>query len=290
MRRPDRKPCKLRKNEKEIEGVKTMHKVLSYSIAAALALIITAGSATAQDDAVDIMKKSHLAYYYAGDDGVAEVTMIMVDKKGKERNREFTMLRLDQEDGGKQMYYTYFKKPSDVSRLTFMVHKMPDGNDQRWIYVPAVDLVKPISADDKNSSFVGSDFTYEDVSGRHWTEDNHQMLESSELDGKPVYVIESTPQKEYGGFARKLSYIDKANLLPLKEEYFDKKGEMVRLFHADKIQDVDGILTVTIRTMEDLKKGSKTTVDFSNIKYNQGVTEDIFTERYLKNAPRQFVQ
>lgn len=267
-----------------------MRKVLNYSIAAVLALMVVGAVAQAQEDATEIMKKSHLAYYYAGDDGVAEVTMTMLDKKGKERNREFTMLRLDLEDGGKQMYYTYFKKPSDVSRLTFMVHKTPDGNDQRWIYVPAVDLVKPISADDKNSSFVGSDFTYEDVSGRHWSEDNHKLLESSELDGKPVWVIESIPKNEYGGFARKVSFIDKANYLPLNEEYYDKKGEMVRLFHADKIADVNGILTVTIRTMEDLKKGSKTTVDFSNIKYNQGVTEDIFTERYLKNPPRQFIQ
>jgi outer membrane lipoprotein-sorting protein len=255
----------------------------------ALPVFLMINIARAQEDATDIMKKSHLAYYYAGDDGVAEVGMTMVDKKGKEREREFTMLRLDQEEGGKQMYYTYFKKPSDVSRLTFMVHKTPDGNDKRWIYVPAVDLVKPISADDKNSSFVGSDFTYEDVSGRHWSEDNHKLLEDSELDGKPVYVIESVPKEPYDGFARKVSYIDKANYLPLKEEYFDDKGNMIRIFRAEKIEDVDGILTVTVRSMEDLKKGSKTTVTFSDIKYNQGLTPDIFTERYLKNPPRQFI-
>ena len=166
-------------------------------------------------EAQEIMKKSHLAYYYAADDGVAEVSMTLVSKKGKERKREFTMLRLDLEEGGKQKYYTYFKKPSDVSRLTFMVHKTPDGNDLRWIYVPSVDLTKPISADDKNSSFVGSDFTYEDVSGRHWNDDNHVLKEESTLDGKDVFVIESTPKEPYKGFARKVSYIDKATMLPL---------------------------------------------------------------------------
>jgi len=103
---------------------------------------IVAGAAVAQD-ATEIMKKSHMAYYYAADDGVADVTMTIVDKKGKERLREFTMIRLDEVDGGNQKYYTYFKKPSDVSRLTFMVHKNPDGNDARWIYVPSVDLIKP---------------------------------------------------------------------------------------------------------------------------------------------------
>ena len=138
-------------------------------------LLIVSNVVQAQD-AQEIMKKSHMAYYYAGDDGIAKVHMQIVDKKGRERVRDFVMLRLDKEDGGDQYYYTYFTKPSDVSRLTFMVHKHADANDSRWIYVPSVDLVKQISADDKNSSFVGSDFTYEDVSGRHWTEDNHTLL------------------------------------------------------------------------------------------------------------------
>jgi len=241
-------------------------------------------------DAADIMKRSHMAYYYAGDDGATDVVMTLVDRKGGERVREFTMLRLDLEEGGMQKYYTYFRKPSDVSRLTFMVYKTPDGNDMRWIYVPSVDLVKPISADDKNSSFVGSDFTYEDVSGRHWTEDVHTFKEESVLDGKPVYVIESVPKEDYKGFAKKISYIDRDSLLPLKEEYFDKNGTNIRIFKALKLEEVDGILTVISRSMENVKKGSKTTVDFSNIRYNVGLDEDIFTERYLKNPPREFIR
>lgn len=264
--------------------MKNLTAILMTSL---LGLSLIAGAASAQT-AEEIMKQSHMAYYYAGDDGVAEVEMRLV-KGDKERNREFTMLRLDLAEGGAQKYYTYFKKPSDVSRLTFMVHKNPDANDSRWIYVPAVDLVKPISADDKNSSFVGSDFTYEDVSGRHWTEDNHTLKEETMLDSNTVWVIESVPKVEFKGFARKISYIDKASSLPLKEEYFDKKDNLVRVFKAERIEDIDGIKTVTLRSMEDLKKGSKTYVDFSKIKYNQGLTDDLFTERYLKNPPRQFV-
>jgi outer membrane lipoprotein-sorting protein len=254
-------------------------------------LLVAAVSGSVQSqDATEIMKQSHLAYYYAGTDGVADVHMQMVDKKGKERVREFVMLRLDEEDGGNQKYYTYFKKPSDVSRMTFMVHKTSEGNDARWIYVPSVDLIKPISADDKNSSFVGSDFTYEDVSGRHWNEDNHTLTGESELDGKAVYVVESVPKSEYKGFAKKVSYIDQENHLPLKEEYYNDKGKMIRIFTAEKIEDVDGILTMTVRKIENLKKKSHTVVSFSSIDYDSGLTSDIFTERYLKNPPRQYVK
>jgi outer membrane lipoprotein-sorting protein len=221
---------------------------------------------------------------------VSEVKMVLIDRNGNEREREFTMLRKDLEEGGRQMYYTYFRKPSDVARLSFMVHKTPDGNDQRWIYVPAVDLVKPISADDKNSSFVGSDFTYEEVSGRHWSEDTHTLTGEADLGGKQVYVVESIPKSSSKAFAKKVSSIDKENFLPLKEEYLDKNGELVRLFTAEKIEDVGGILTVVQRSMEDRKRGSKTVVEFSSTAYNQGLTEDIFTERYLKNPPREFIK
>lgn len=246
---------------------------------------------SAQDISVEeLMKKSHLAMYYAGDDGMTDVKMAIVNSKGKERLREFSMLRLDLEEGGKQDYYTYFRKPHDVSRLSFMVHKIPDATDNRWLYVPAVDLVKRISADDKNSSFVGSDFTYEDVSGRHWSEDNHKLLREDTYDDRPVYVVESIPKEPYKGFARKISFIDKENYLPLREEYYDKKGELERLFTSSKLETVDGFVTPTMRKMENVKKNQYTTVEFSNIDYNVGVQEDIFTERYLKNPPRKYIK
>jgi outer membrane lipoprotein-sorting protein len=267
-----------------------MRRFYQVTMLAAVLLLTLAAIGFAQEDANEIMKKSHINYYYAGDDGVAEVHMSIVDKRGKERVREFTMLRRDEADGGDQRYYTYFKKPSDVARLTFMVYKKADGNDLRWIYVPAVDLIKPISADDKNSSFVGSDFTYEDVSGRHWTEDNHTLKGDTTINGAPVWRIESIPKDPgYGGFARKLSYIDKSSYLPLREEYFNNKGEMTRIFQAEKIDTIDNIATVTVRSMQDLKQDRKTTVTFSSIKYNQGLTDDLFTERYLKNPPQQFI-
>jgi len=264
-------------------------KHLKTFTVAVLAVLILIFVNTRAEDASEIMKKSHLAYYYAGDDGLSEVTMRITDSK-RERVKEFSMLRMDIEEGGAQKYYTYFKKPSDVARLTFMVYKSPESSDSRWIYIPSVDLVKPISADDKNSSFVGSDFSYEDVSGRHWTEDKHTLLSDSTVDGNAVFVIESTPVEPYKGFSRKLSYIDKENMLPLMEVYFDKKDKKIRIFRGEKVENIDGILTITKRSMEDLKKDRKTTIEFGDISYNVGLEEDIFTERFLKAPPRKYIK
>ena len=84
--------------------------------------------------------------------------------------------------------------------------------------------------------------------------------------------------------------MDKESYVPLKEEYYNDKGELIRVFTADKIDTIDGIVTVTQRSMEDTKKGGKTTINFDNISYNQKIGDDVFTERYLKTPPRQFVK
>ncbi len=266
-------------------------KVMQLPILLLTLLSMLSVKSSAQDalTAQEVMMKSHLAYYYSGNDGVSNVKMSIINKRGKERVREFVMLRLDKEEAGKQFYYIYFKTPSDVSRMTFMVHKDPSENDARWIYIPSIDLIKPISADDKNSSFVNSDFSYEDISGRHPDEDNHSFAESNETDSMS-FVIESSSKEKYKGFARKVSYIDRNSFLPLRELYYNRKGVLIKEFTAEEIEEIDGIKTITVRKMTNHKKSSHTLVTMSSIKYNIGLTEEIFTERYLKNPPRKFMK
>jgi hypothetical protein len=138
----------------------------------------------------EIVNKANLAAYYAGNDGRATVTMTITDNQGRERNREFVILRKDKEDGGEQFFFVYFKRPSDVRKMVFMVHKHVDRDDDRWLYLPALDLVKRIAASDKRTSFVGSNFLYEDVSGRRVNEDTHELIDSTEQ----VFLIRNTPK------------------------------------------------------------------------------------------------
>lgn len=197
---------------------------MSKFILAAAILIFSAQFAMAQD-AEAIMKQSHLNYYYSGDDGKADVVMTLVDGSGKERVKEFTMVRKDLVDGGDQLYFVYFKKPSDIRRMTFMVSKHVDSDDDRMLYVPAIDLVKKIAASDKASSFVGSDFSYEDVSGRLWTVDNHELMGEDKIGDTPVYKIKSTPKAD-DYFAYRISFIDKEQKLPLRGNFMINKANL----------------------------------------------------------------
>ncbi|MFQ5866363.1 MAG: outer membrane lipoprotein-sorting protein [bacterium] len=238
-----------------------------------------------------IVKKSQQIFYYAGKDIKAKVLMKLISKNGKERIRELTMLRLNKAESGEQKYYMYFHRPADVRKMTFMVWKYPGKNDDRWLYLPSIKLVRRIAANDKNSSFVGSDFTYEEVSGREISEDTHTLKGEEALNAKTVYVVESVPKDAKSAyFSRKVSWIDQETFLPLKAEYYDKRGDLYKTFTADKIESVHGIATIMQRTMANVQNGHRTVVTFEKVSYNVGLKEDIFSERYLRTAPRKWIQ
>jgi hypothetical protein len=76
----------------------------------------------------------------------------------------------------------------------------------------------------------------------------------------------------------------------LKEEYYDKKDRLERIYTAEKVEEIEGINTATIRKMENVRKNQYTLVEFTGIDYNVGAGEEIFTERYLKNPPREYIK
>jgi hypothetical protein len=133
-------------------------------------------------DVQTIVNKANIVAYYQGKDGKAKVKMTITNKKGQKREHQFIILRKDVEDGGDQKYFVYFQKPPDVRKMVFMVHKHadPKKDDDRWLYLPAFSLVKRIAAGDKRTSFVGSDFLYEDISGRSLAEDKHELIETTD--------------------------------------------------------------------------------------------------------------
>jgi hypothetical protein len=247
--------------------------------------------AHADEAGLALMEASHRAYYYAGDGGKARVGMVLTDKKGRTRNREFWMLRRDVEDMGDQRYYTYFLQPADVARTAFLVHKKSEGNDDRWLYVPALDLVKRLAADDRHSSFVGSDFTYEDVSGRLPSLDEHEILGKETMGERAVTRVRSTPKDpKTAAYAYRVSWVDDATKLPLREDYFAKHDETVRRFEAGKIETVDGFPTIVERKMANLDTGHMTTIVFTEVSYTPPLEAKDYNERLLKNPPAEFTR
>ncbi len=241
----------------------------------------------------EIVQRSNMTTYYQGQDGRVQVEMMITDSQGRERQRRLTILRIDEAKSdvvegqayqGGQKFYVYFHRPADVSKMAFLVWKHLEQDDDRWLYLPALDLVKRIAATDKRTSFVGSDFFYEDVSGRRLDEDNHELVETT----NSYYVIKNTP-KDLAGveFSYYTMFIHKQSYIPVQVEYYDKAGVKYRVAKALGVKTIQGYPTVTKASIDNLKIGSKTVMEYTDVEYDIGLDDALFTERYLRKAPRQ---
>jgi len=238
----------------------------------------------------EVMKKSQAAFLYPGKDFKARVVMKLINQDGRERVREMTMLRKNAgESGGDQKYFMYFFQPADVKDMSFMIYKYPARDDDRWMFIPAIKMVKRIAAQDKRSSFVGSDFTYEDVSGRDIEDDAHVIEREEKVGSRDSYVVKSTPKGTDTDFGYKLTWVDKATFLPLKEDQYDRKGAHYKQFTADEVADVKGLPTVMRRTMKNLQTGHRSEVVYDKADYDLGMEDNLFSERFLRQPPRKWV-
>ncbi len=243
--------------------------------------------------AAEIVDRSQAAFYAPGADMKARVVMELINPDGKKRTRVLTMLRRNLPGGREQRYFLYFHEPGDVRRTAFLVWKYPAKDSDRWIFIPAVNMTRRIAARDSRSSFVGSDFSYEDVSGRDVGADSHSLVREERLGDTSCYVIQST-RKAPADFSRKLSWIDKASWLPLKEEYYDAQNQLARVFTADKVEAIGAggktYPTVAKRTMKNVQSGHRTEVLFEGVCYDAGIPADIFTERSLQQPPEKWIR
>lgn len=264
-----------------------------------LMLATTAGmSAIASSEEISveqIVERTNQVAYYQGQDGRARVKMTITDDQDRTRSRAFVILRRDEDPEGtlpddatgRQKMYVYFRRPADVNKMAFLVWKQPAGDDDRWLYLPALDLVKRIAASGERTSFVGSHFFYEDVSGRSPEEDQHELAKTTDT----YYVVRNTPKDpsrvEFDHFDM---WIHKKTFLPVRTEYFDASGERYRLYEALGVETIDGYPTVVRSRMSDLRSGGNTLLEYDSVAYDVGLPEDVFTERYLRSPPSQYLR
>ncbi len=248
--------------------------------------------------------------YYQGADGKASVRMTIHDDQDRKRTREFVILRWDQprpkpegqdpvaqpdpndKHTGEQKFYVYFQRPSDVDRTAFLIWKHLKTDDDRWLYQPGLDLLNRISAADKRTSFVGSHFYYEDVSGRNLDLDTHEILWPESNAGKKLYyVMKNTPKDPSKvEFAYYKMWIHRKAFLPVQISYYDDKGKENRRYRALAVKTIQGYPTVVKSEMRDLSNGGHTVLEYDQVRYNMGIPENVFDQRYLRRPPLEYLK
>ncbi len=270
--------------------------LLSLFMGVWLSLASQSGAAENQLPVTEIVQRANrISDNYQGRDGRGQIRMSIFDASGKERRREFSMLKWDQpgpnpdDDSfcGDQKFYVFFHRPADVSKMAFLVHKHLAGEDDRWLYLPALSMVKRISSADKRTSFVGSHFLYEDITGRNINSDSHILMAS---DGD-FFTLKSAPKdRDRVEFAHFVSRVRRNDFMIMEKTYFDQQGQAYRRYQVEKWETIQDYPTITRSRMTDLRTGGYTIMTYSSMEYNLGLKESLFSERYLRRPPHRYLR
>ncbi|HIP20219.1 MAG TPA: outer membrane lipoprotein-sorting protein [Sulfurimonas sp.] len=226
-----------------------------------------------------------------GDNITANMKMILIDKSGKKRVRDLKTFTKNK--GDDTLKLLFFLTPADVKDTAFLTYDYDnsDLDDDQWLYLPALQKVKRIASSDKSSSFMGSDFTYSDMTSRNVEDYNYKIMKETKVQGHKVWQLLVTPKSEKTvaetGYTKSIMFVRQDNFVVIQALNYIKAGKKLKYMIVKDLALIDGVWTVKEIQMV-TKKGKKTLhksiFKFSNTKYNQDLEESLFTTRTLERG------
>ena len=220
-----------------------------------------------------------------GDTRYANVEMTLIQRSGHKRIRKLESWAMDiGKDTKKIMFFTY---PGDVKGTGFLTwdYDNPRKVDDKWLYLPAMKKTRRISGkSSKTDYFMGSDFTYNDMSMRNVDEEKHQLLREENLGGHRCWVVQSIPNDKDEIYARRVTWIRQDCLMAVKAEYYDKLNKLHRRLTISNIDKVQGFWTMHLMQMENVQTGHKTVIRMDNQRFNIKVAPNLFTVSKLEKG------
>ncbi len=217
----------------------------------------------------------------APNDQEITIKMILIDKTGNEKVRE---AKIWQKGSEKRMLK--FFAPADIKGLAFL--NLPD--DIMYLYLPAFKKIRKIASHVKNTDFAGTDFSYDDMSSINYADIyNVKLLEGNSTSKKSIkeqidaYILELVPKKNVKKEYSKLIMLVRIdNYYPIKIEFFSKDGKKAKVMENSKIEKEGKYWIAKEVIMHDLNKDHKTQLIITEVKFDQKLSDDLFTKRYLK--------
>lgn len=269
-------------------------KEYRFTIIYTLMVLIFSQNVLAETDARKIMEKVE-----GRDDGfstIATTTMVLIDSKGKKRTRTMKVFSRDVNDSVSNTA-TFFLTPNDVKNTAFLTYDYSgeDKEDDQWMYLPALKKTKRIPASDKDAAFMGSDFSYSDMTSTELDDYDYRIIKSSNIKRKsgnvPVWVIESLPKAQKTidetGYIKSTLYVRKDNYVVVRAKLYLKNSKRAKYLDVRKLEKINGIWVPTKTTMT-TKQGKKTIhktlISQSSTEINVDTPEDIFSIRAIERG------
>lgn len=270
--------------------MKTFHKLsgraLSVFLLFELLTFVLPGNARAGDvglvDGLWVMKKTEDRY--TGDDVQEDLRLSLWRTLGgkAELVQDMDVRWMKKKFGTEDRLIVLFLAPKYAVGVTLLSFIKPYLDDERWIFFPEGPIIRRIRAADEYSNFMGTDFTYYDLSEREPDEENHKLLRIEKFQGVNSYVVETTPKGPVGpGYARKLYWVDSERFIKLRIRYYHPNGRFWKQYDTFDWQKINDIWTPLKVTMEDYMREHKTVIDRTNVRYNQKVDANFFQPQYV---------
>ncbi len=219
-------------------------------------------------------------------DQVQRLTLRIVDRRGGERQRALVM-NVKKYPDDRTRSTVFFESPPEVKGVALLQWADPHAKDTQWLYLPELKRVRQISAGAKHESFMGTDFSYDDLAiirqSADWTDTDARatLLRDESLDGHDCHVIEFVPTGKDLTYSKILTWLTADNSVMVKFEMYDKSDRIEKLLTLGSIRNVGAIPTAFDMEMKNEQSGSRTVVHFDDIKYDTGLPDDLFTQRAL---------
>jgi hypothetical protein len=218
-----------------------------------------------------------------GRDGRSSIRMRLFDRQGRVRERALSTLTMKGGPGRPvpgDRSLTRFTYPNDINGTGFLVWENPTGEDERFLYLPSLGRVRRIAGNETQDSFVGSDFTYEDIGGREFADYTYLLLDETSTE----YRLESRAKAPGARFPRVVSLVRKDNFVVVHAEIHNRRDELQKTFDVRRLERVSGIWTVLEMVMADAAQRTRTELVVEKAEYNVGLKDTDFSRRELERG------
>ncbi len=217
-------------------------------------------------------------------DQKSDMKMILRNRQGQETERNIRNRQLEvQGDGDKSM--SIFDSPADVKGTAFLSYTHATKPDDQWLFLPALKRVKRISSNNKSGPFMGSEFAYEDITSQEVEKYTYKWIKDEAFEDRDTFVVERYPAYKHSGYTKQVAWIDKAMYQPLKVDFYDRKGDLLKTltYHGYK-QYLDKYWRPERMEMVNHITKKSTTLLWLNYAFDNGFTDRDFDKNSLKRA------
>lgn len=233
-----------------------------------------------------------------GRDSRSAMRMKLYDRQGRARERALTLLSLrgrgnpgaapTAPDGDRLLIrFTY---PNDIRGTGFLVWEHPQSEDERFLYLPSLGRVRRIAGTETQESFVGSDFTYEDIGGREFDDYTYTMVDENaswtQPGGapRPAWRTESRRKDGSAQFPRVVSLVLKDSFMIVQAEIFNRRNEKQKNYSVGRLEQIQGIWTAMASEMTNALEKTRTELLMEKAEYNVGLKEADVSRRELERG------